>query len=144
MTLTRNGNAETDIKCKNPKIMKLKPSALRNSRRKPDNPEDNLTERITFRLTSTEKNQLTMKAKERGIKLSLLCRLIVMRRRIPDRSPQTLQWFRDLVGMKNNLNQIAHHLNTTKMSDRWAVEAIRFIASEIDKAKTTLTESSHE
>lgn len=124
--------------------MKIKPSALRNSRRKPDNPEENLTERITFRLTSAEKNQLSMKAKERGIKLSLLCRLIVMRRRIPDRSPQTLQWFRDLVGMKNNLNQIAHHLNTTKEPDRWAVEAIRFIASEIDKAKTTLTESNHE
>lgn len=67
-----------------------------------------------------------------------------MRRRIPDRSSQTLQWFRDLVGMKNNLNQIAHHLNTTKESDRWAIEAIRFIASEIDKAKNTLTESNHE
>ena len=114
--------------------MKKKPSALRNSRRKPDNPEENLTERITFRLTSTEKNQLTMKAKERGIKLSLLCRLIVMRRRIPDRSPQTLQWFRDLVGMKNNLNQIAHHLNTTKEPDQWTIEAIRFIASEIGRA----------
>ena len=86
--------------------MKLKPSVLRNSRRKPDNLEENLTERITFRLTAAEKNQLVKKAKERGIKLSLLCRLIVMRRRIPDRSSQTLQWFRDLVGMKNNLNQI--------------------------------------
>ena len=64
MTLTRNGNAETDIKCKKPKIMKLKPSALRNSRQKPDNPEENLTERITFRLTFAEKNQLAMKAKE--------------------------------------------------------------------------------
>lgn len=124
--------------------MKFKPSTLRNSRRKPDNTEKNLTERITFRLTVAEKNQLSMKAKERGIKLSLLCRLIVMRRRIPDRSPQTLQWLRDLIGMKNNLNQIAHHLNTTKMSDRWAVEAIRFIASEIDKAKITLTDSSYE
>ncbi len=123
--------------------MKAKPSALQN-RRKSNNPEENLTERITFRLTSAEKNQLSMKAKERGIKLSLLCRLIVMRRRIPDRSPQTRQWLRDLVGMKNNLNQIAHHLNTTKESDRWAVEAIRFIASEIDKAKTTLTDSNNE
>lgn len=65
--------------------MRIKPSALRNSRRKPDNTEKNLTERITFRLTVAEKNQLSMKAKERGIKLSLLCRLIVMRRRIPDR-----------------------------------------------------------
>ena len=122
----------------------MKPSVLRNSRRKPDNPEENLTERITFRLSSAEKDQLAMKAKERGIKLSLLCRLIVMRRRIPDRSPQTLQWFRDLVGMKNNLNQIAHHLNTTKEPDPWAIEAMRFIASEIDKAKNTLTESNHD
>jgi len=48
------------------------------------------------------------------------------------------------VGMKNNLNQIAHHLNTTKEPDPWAIEAIRFIASEIDKAKSTLTESNHE
>jgi Bacterial mobilisation protein (MobC). len=124
--------------------MKLKPSTLRNSRRKPDNPEENLMERITFRLTSAEKNQLVLKAKERGINLSLLCRLIVMRRRIPDRSTQTLQWYRALVDMKNNLNQIAHHLNTTKEPDQWAIEAIRFIASEIDKAKNTLTYSSHE
>lgn len=124
--------------------MNRKPSALQNNRLRNNNQEENLTERITFRLTSVERNQLVKKAKDRGLKLSLLCRLIVMRRRIPDRSPQTLQWFRDLVGMKNNLNQIAHHLNTIKEPDRWAVEAIRFIASEIDKAKTTLTESSHE
>ena len=55
--------------------MKKKPSVLRNSRRKPDNPEENLTGRITFRLTFAEKNQLVLKAKERGINLSLLCRL---------------------------------------------------------------------
>ena len=119
--------------------MKKKPSALRNSRRKPDNPKENLTERITFRLTSTEKNQLTMKAKERGINLSLLCRLIVMRRRIPDRSPQTLQWFRDLVGMKNNLNQIARHVNTQKQCDQWAIDALKYIATELSKAKQSLT-----
>lgn len=124
--------------------MKKKPSALRNSRRKPKNPEENLSERITFRLSSAEKNLLTAKASERGIRLSLLCRLIVMRRRILDHSPETRQWIRDLVGMKNNLNQIAHHLNTTKEPDRWAIEAIRFITSEVDKAKTTLTDSSHE
>lgn len=124
--------------------MKIKPSALQNRRGKPNNPEENLTERITFRITSAEKNQLTLKAKERGINLSLLCRLIVMRRKIPDRSPQTRQWLRDLVGMKNNLNQIAHHLNTTKSTDQWAVEAIRFIASEINNAKNILTNTNHE
>lgn len=123
--------------------MKKNPSALQN-RRKSNNPEENLTERITFRLTSAEKGQLTLKAQERGLKLSLLCRLIVMRRKIPDHSPQTRQWLRDLVGMKNNLNQIAHHLNNTKESDRWTIEAIRFIASEIDKAKNTLNDRSHE
>lgn len=90
--------------------MKHKPTALQ-GRRKQNNPEDNLSERITFRLTPIERESLENKAKERGLKLSLLCRLIVMRRKIPDRSPQTLQWFRDLVGMQNNLNQIAHHLN---------------------------------
>ena len=124
--------------------MRIKPSALRNSRRKPDNTEKNLTERITFRLTSAEKNQLAMKAKERGIKLSLLCRLIVMRRRIPDRSPQTRQWLRDLIGMKNNINQIARHTNTIKGFDGWAEDALQFIASEVDKAKTILTNSNYE
>ena len=124
--------------------MKKKPSALRNSRRKPDNPEENLTERITFRLTSTEKNQLVLKAKERGIKLSLLCRLIVMRRKIPDHSPQTRQWLRDLIGMKNNINQIARHTNTIKGFDGWAEDALQFIASEVDKAKNILTNSNYE
>ena len=123
--------------------MKHKPSALQ-GRRKHNNSDENLSERITFRLSPIERKSLEDKAKERGLKLSLLCRLIVMRRKIPDRSPQTLQWFRDLVGMQNNLNQIAHHLNTTKRSDQWALEAIRFIANEVKKAKQTLTVNNYE
>ncbi len=123
--------------------MKHNPSALR-GKRKSNNPEDNLTERITFRLTAQERKNLETKAKERGLKLSLLCRLIVMRRKIPDHSPQTLQWIRDLIGEQNNLNQIAHHLNTTKESDRWALEAIRFIADEVKQAKNILTTTNYE
>ncbi|MBD5357678.1 MAG: MobC family plasmid mobilization relaxosome protein [Bacteroides sp.] len=123
--------------------MKHKPSALQ-GRRRYNNPEDNLTERITFRLSANERKSLEEKAKERGLKLSPLCRLIVMRRKIPDRSPHTLQWFRELVGIQNNLNQIAHHLNITKEADKWAIEAIRFIADEVKKAKTILTVSNNE
>ena len=123
--------------------MKLKPSALQ-GRRKHNNSDENLSERITFRLSPIERKSLEEKAKERGLKLSLLCRLIVMRRKIPDRSPQTQQWFRDLVGMKNNLNQIAHHLNITKESDQWAIEAIRFIAEEVKKAKNILIATNYE
>lgn len=118
--------------------MKKKPSALQ-KRRKSNNPEENLTERITFRLTSAEKNMLALKAQERGLKLSLLCRLIVMRRKIPDHSPQSRQWLRDLVGMKNNLNQMAHYANTIKGIDDWVLDAIRFITSEVNKAKNILT-----
>ena len=123
--------------------MKHRPSALQ-GRRKHNNSDENLSERITFRLSPIERKSLEEKAKERGLKLSLLCRLIVMRRKIPDRSPQTQQWFRDLVGMKNNLNQIAHHLNITKESDQWAIEAIRFIAEEVKKAKNILTVNNYE
>ena len=123
--------------------MKHKPSALQ-GRHKHNNADENLSERITFRLSSIERKSLEDKATERGLKLSLLCRLIVMRRKIPDRSPQTLQWFRDLVGMQNNLNQIAHHLNTTKQSDQWTLEAIRFIADEVKKAKQILTVNNYE
>ena len=123
--------------------MKHKPSALQ-GRRKHNNSDENLSERITFRLSPIERKSLEEKANERGLKLSLLCRLIVMRRKIPDRSPQTLQWFRDLVGMQNNLNQIAHHLNITKESDQWAIEAIGFIAEEVKKAKTFLTVNNYE
>ena len=123
--------------------MKHKPSALQ-GRRKHNNSDENLSERITFRLSPIERKSLEDKAKERGLKLSLLCRLIVMRRKIPDRSPQTLQWFRNLVGMQNNLNQIAHHLNIKKESDQWAIEAIRFIADEVKKAKQTLTVNNYE
>ena len=118
--------------------MKKNPSALQN-RRKPNNPEENLTERITFRLTSAEKDQLTLKAQERGLKLSLLCRLIVIRRKIPDHSPQTRQWLRDLVGMKNNLNQMAHYANTIKDIDDWVKDALQFITWEVNKAKNILT-----
>ena len=123
--------------------MKHNPSALQ-GRRKHNNSDENLSERITFRLSPIERKYLEEKANERGLKLSLLCRIIVMRRKIPDRSPQTLQWFRDLVGMQNNLNQIAHHLNITKESDQWAIEAIRFIAEEVKKAKTILTVNNYE
>lgn len=123
--------------------MKHKPSALQ-GRRKHNNSDENLSERITFRLSPIERKSLEEKAKERGLKLSLLCRLIVMRRKIPDRSPQMLQWFRDLVGMQNNLNQIAHHLNIIKESDQWAIEAIRFIAEEVKKAKNILTVNNYE
>ena len=119
--------------------MKKKPSSLRNSRRKPNNPEENMTERITFRLTPAEKNQLAMKAKERGLKLSLLCRLIVMRRVIPDHSPQTLHWLRDLAGMKNNLNQIAHYAHTVKGCDDRVANALIFMATEMTRAKNILT-----
>ena len=124
--------------------MNKKPSTLQNSRRKNNSQEENLTERITFRLTSAEKNQLIAKANERGLKLSLLCRLIVMRRKIPDHSPQTSQWLRDLIGMKNNINQIARHTNTIKGFDGWAEDALQFIASEVDKAKNILTNSNYE
>ena len=125
--------------------MKKNPSALQN-RRKPNNPEENMTERITFRLTSAEKNQLTLKAQERGLKLSLLCRLIVMRRKIPDHSPQTRRWLRDLVGMQNNINQLAHYANTIKGIDDWVLDALRFIISEVNKAKNILTnnDNNHE
>ena len=116
--------------------MKHKSSALQ-GRCKRNNSDENLTERITFRLSPIERKYLEEKAKERGLKLSLLCLLRVMRRKIPDRSPQMLQWFRDLVGIQNNLNQIAHHLNITKESDRWAIEAIRFITEEVKKQKTS-------
>lgn len=54
--------------------MKHKPSALQ-GKRKSANPEENLTERITFRLTPQERKTLETKAKERGLKLSLLYRL---------------------------------------------------------------------
>lgn len=118
--------------------MKKKPSALQ-KRRKSNNPEENLTERITLRLTSAEKNMLALKAQERGLKLSLLCRIIVMRRKIPDHSSQMRQWLRDLVGMKNNLNQMAHYANTIKGIDDWVLDAIRFITSEVNKAKNILT-----
>lgn len=125
--------------------MKKKTSALQN-RCKPNNPEENMTERITFRLTSAEKNQLTLKAQERGLKLSLLCRLIVMRRKIPDHSHQTRRWLRDLIGMKNNINQLAHYANTIKGIDDWVLDALRFIISEVNKAKNILTnnDNNHE
>ena len=83
--------------------MKHKSSALQ-GRRKHNYSDENLSERITFRLSPVEQKSLEEKAEDRGLKLSLLCRLIVMRRKIPDRSPQTLQWFRDLVEIQNNLN----------------------------------------
>lgn len=116
--------------------MKKQPSALQRSKR---NPVDNLSERITFRLSRSERETLEAKANERGIKLSHLCRLIVMRRRIPDRSPETRQWLRDIIGMKNNLNQIAHHVNTQKQCDQWAIDALKYIATELSKAKQSLT-----
>ena len=119
--------------------MKKQPSALQRSKRKPNNSVENLSERITFRLSRSERKTLEAKANERGIKLSHLCRLIVMRRRIPDRSPETRQWLRDIIGMKNNLNQIARYVNTQKQCDQWAIDALKYIETELSKAKQSLT-----
>lgn len=119
--------------------MKKQPSALQRSKRKPNNPVESLSERITFRLSRSEREALEAKAIERGVKLSHLCRLIVMRRKIPDRSPETRQWIHDIIGMKNNLNQIARHVNTQKQCDQWAVDALKYIATELSKAKPSLT-----
>lgn len=119
--------------------MKKQSSALQRSKRKPNNPVENLSERITFRLSHTERETLEAKANERGIKLSHLCRLIVMRRRIPDRSPETRQWLRDIIGMKNNLNQIARHVNNQKQRDQLAIDALKYIATELSKAKQSFT-----
>ena len=119
--------------------MKKQPSALQRNKRKPNNPVENLSERITFRLSRTERETLEAKANERGIKLSHLCRLIVMRRKIPDRSPETRQWLRDIIGMKNNLNQVARHVNSQKQCDQWAIDALRYMATELSKAKQSLT-----
>lgn len=116
--------------------MKKQPSALLRSKRKPNNRVENLSEPITFRLSRTERETLEAKANERGINLSHLCRLIVMRRRIPDRSPETRQWLRDIIGMKNNLNQIACHVNTQKQCDQWAIDALKYIATGLSKVKT--------
>ncbi len=63
--------------------MKKQPSALQRSKR---NLAENLSERITFRLSRSEREALEAKANERGVKMSHLCRLIVMRRKIPYRS----------------------------------------------------------
>lgn len=116
--------------------MNKQPSALQRNKRKLD---ENLSERITFRLSRSERETLEAKASERGIKLSHLCRLIVMRRRIPDHSPETRKWLRDIIGMKNNLNQIARHVNTQKQCDQWAIDALKYIATELSKAKQSLT-----
>lgn len=117
--------------------MKKKPSVLR-GRRKTTNHDENLSERITFRLTPIKRKVLEEKAAQRGLKLSLLCRLIIMRRKIPDYSPETRQWLRDLVGIKNNLNQIVQYVNTKKDAAQWAMDAIRFLATEANKAKQIL------
>jgi hypothetical protein len=116
--------------------MKKQPSVLQRNKR---NPVENLSERITFRLSRSEREALEAKASERGIKLSHLCRLIVMRRKIPDRSLETRQWLRDIIGMNNNLNQIARHVNTQKQCDQWAIDALKYIATELSKAKQSLT-----
>lgn len=96
--------------------MKTQPSALQRGKR---NPIENLSERITFRLSRSERETLEAKANERGIKLGHICRLIVMRRRIPDRSLETRQWLCDIIAMKTNLNQIARHVNSQKQCDQW-------------------------
>lgn len=62
-----------------------------------------------------------------------------MRRKIPDRSPETCQWLRDIIGMKDNLNQKARHVNTQKQCDQWTIDARKYIATELSKAKQSLT-----
>jgi len=52
---------------------------------------------------------------------------------------KTRQWLRDIIGMKNNLNQIARYVNVQKQCNQWAIDALKYIATELTKAKQSLT-----
>lgn len=111
------------------------PSKLDSRRGHGSSAEKNRGERIIFRLSAEEKAGLTEKAARRGLTLSRYCRDAAMRRNIPDHSPETRQYLRDLTGMANNLNQLARHVNTIRGVDAWALDALRFLADEVRNAK---------
>ena len=48
--------------------------------------------------------------------------------------------------MQNNINQMTHYANTIKGIDNWVKDALRFITSEVNKAKNILTnnDNNHE
>lgn len=117
---------------------KNRPSTLSNRKRRNDQ-ADNLGAKITFRLTAEEAAELREKSANRGLTLSNYCRLVILRRKVPDLSAETLDSIRKLIGMANNLNQIAHYVNTRREIDQWVAQSIKELLSEVKKTKSSLT-----
>ncbi len=101
--------------------------------------EENLTQKLTLRLLAEEKTALKARARKRGVTLSQFCRAVLMRYKVPDRSPETRDYLRALIGMKNNINQLAKHINTIHHIDSAASEGIAYLRAEIDEAKSMVT-----
>lgn len=121
--------------------MKHKITAAHAANRKPKAPEELLASKLAVRLTTQEKDCLDSKAASRGITTSQLCRAILMRRKIPDRSLETRDYLRAIIGMKNNLNQLAHIANTAGFIDAQVKEGIQYLTCEIQQAKILLTQN---
>lgn len=107
-------------------------------RRKKKEESDILTERLAVRLSKAEKHAIEEKALKRGLSVSDFCRRVLNRYQLPDRSEETREALRALIGMKNNLNQLAKYANAIKGLDQTTLEEIHGMCVAVDAAKKTI------
>ena len=94
-----------------------------------------------------EAQDLQKKAKKACLTEAALIRLLI-RGYEPREKPDERFYdaMRELSAIGNNINQLAHYANTIKGIDDWVLDALRFIISEVNKAKNILTnnDNNHE
>lgn len=91
------------------------------------------TEKIEFRVSENEKEQITQRAKEGNLSLSKYCRQVSMNRQLKLKDADR-QLLIELGRIGNNLNQVAKQLNQTGKTNESInpiLEGIKIILKQI-------------
>lgn len=90
------------------------------------------TEKITFRMTPKEKEQLKKKVAASSLKMEPFIRALIAGKEINERPPDGwAEAVRQLSAIGNNINQIARIANTNGIIDISAISEIQNMHSEI-------------
>ena len=113
---------------------KNNPSVLSKNRQKKKQ-EENLSTRITIRLTPEEASLIAQRAEARGLKISGYSRSAILRRKIADHSLETRDFIRKFTGMANNLNQITRYMYSKDSTPEKMILLLEFFKEEFQKIK---------
>jgi len=92
----------------------------------------NKTNRLFIRLSDVELQQIRRASREAGLSMSSFARKCLLRERVTARlSEEYLAMRRDIAGLCNNVNQIAHSVNSKCRDPIPAAQEARLLAQRI-------------